>query len=501
MQKIIKISFYIFIFFSVSNNAQTNLPEPDELMDNSKFGYGVAINSSWAVVSANGQSEGGFINSGKAYIYNYTGGNWAFHSSLVPEEIYNFHLFGSSVALDGGTIVIGAPGDKDNGLFYGAIYVYEYFDGVWNQTAKLFPSDGIMMEQFGKSIDIANNRIVAGAPFGDGEINKSGAAYVFEKRGEVWIETAKLIPSNSKTNDMFGYDVAIRNDGTVVVGTPRSAGLNQGEGAIYVFRYNGSYSKPIKLFDEKGSLGDRFGFSVSIDKNRIAVGSYMSENNSIFPGAVSVFAENEGIWSLETKIFDDNDHNDYFGYDIVVKSNYLLIGTPSADIESAFNAGSASLYKFNGSIWEKDKRFQLQGINKNDYFASSVAMDTVNLLIGARLFGETDKGAAYIERINSPPGILPDKYSLSQNYPNPFNPFTTINYALPVASRVRLFVYDALGRRVEILVNEDKSAGYFETVWNAKYYSSGVYFLKIEAEPFDKTHSSFSSVKKMILLK
>jgi flagellar hook assembly protein FlgD len=83
---------------------------------------------------------------------------------------------------------------------------------------------------------------------------------------------------------------------------------------------------------------------------------------------------------------------------------------------------------------------------------------------------------------------------LLQNYPNPFNAQTTVKYILHKTRRVRIDVYDLLGRKVETLVNEEKQAGQHQAVWDASDRSSGVYFYRIEAGEFIET-------KKMILLK
>lgn len=89
---------------------------------------------------------------------------------------------------------------------------------------------------------------------------------------------------------------------------------------------------------------------------------------------------------------------------------------------------------------------------------------------------------------------LPESFSLSQNYPNPFNPTTMIEYQLPQRTFVSLKIYDILGREVATLVNEEKNAGVFTVTWNASYFSSGVYFLRMTA-------GQFSSVKKLLFTK
>jgi predicted lipoprotein with Yx(FWY)xxD motif len=90
--------------------------------------------------------------------------------------------------------------------------------------------------------------------------------------------------------------------------------------------------------------------------------------------------------------------------------------------------------------------------------------------------------------------IFPHEFSLSQNYPNPFNPSTVINYQLPTSSSVKISIFDALGREVNILVNESQNAANHNVEWNAGNFPSGVYFYRLEA-------GSFVSNKKMILVK
>jgi len=85
-------------------------------------------------------------------------------------------------------------------------------------------------------------------------------------------------------------------------------------------------------------------------------------------------------------------------------------------------------------------------------------------------------------------------FSLSQNFPNPFNPATVINFSLPVSGFVKLKVFNALGKEVETLVNENLSTGSYSVSFNASALSGGIYFYKLETEKFSET-------KKMILIK
>jgi minor extracellular serine protease Vpr len=76
---------------------------------------------------------------------------------------------------------------------------------------------------------------------------------------------------------------------------------------------------------------------------------------------------------------------------------------------------------------------------------------------------------------------VPLRWVLEQNYPNPFNPVTIIRYQVPVASSVRLAVYDLLGREVSLLVNEKKEPGTHQVTFDGSHLSTGVYFYRMEA--------------------
>jgi hypothetical protein len=95
---------------------------------------------------------------------------------------------------------------------------------------------------------------------------------------------------------------------------------------------------------------------------------------------------------------------------------------------------------------------------------------------------------------------LPATFALEQNYPNPFNPNTTIRYALPTTSRIRLRIFNVLGQVVADLVSAEQPAGWNQVVWNAKI-SSGIYFYRIEAVSIGDPSKRFAETKKMIMLK
>jgi hypothetical protein len=89
---------------------------------------------------------------------------------------------------------------------------------------------------------------------------------------------------------------------------------------------------------------------------------------------------------------------------------------------------------------------------------------------------------------------VPEKFVLSQNYPNPFNPETKISFSVPQKSVVEIKVFDALGREIAVLLNEEVLAGNYDVNFNASSYPSGIYFYRLST-------SSFTETKKMVLVK
>ena len=95
--------------------------------------------------------------------------------------------------------------------------------------------------------------------------------------------------------------------------------------------------------------------------------------------------------------------------------------------------------------------------------------------------------------------IVPSSYSLYQNYPNPFNPVTNIQFDIPSKdksqnSKVKLVVYDILGKEIATLVNEQLQPGTYEVTFDGSNLVSGVYFYKLNS-------GDFSETKKMLLIK
>lgn len=152
-----------------------------------------------------------------------------------------------------------------------------------------------------------------------------------------------------------------------------------------------------------------------------------------------------------------------------VRTNNLY-GSVSASITYCSNRPGVKIWIAGGSI-------QGQTTRPLDVFADTCLLNCTGPLTG-------------IQNNNN----IPINYFLKQNYPNPFNPVTSISYNLPLSGNVKITISDLLGREVDIPVNEFKSAGIHNVVFNAENLASGVYFYKLES-------GDFIDSKKMLLIK
>jgi hypothetical protein len=150
--------------------------------------------------------------------------------------------------------------------------------------------------------------------------------------------------------------------------------------------------------------------------------------------------------------------------------------------------------KFDFATYDGDVMNLTSDATKWRYITSNV--DNIHMYYAEPLDNETLTKLGFT---NLPTAIkdseeLPSEFMLAQNYPNPFNPTTNIKFSLPKSSHVKLNVYDALGKIVTTLVDEDKAAGIYEVEFNASKLSSGVYFYQILTP-------NYSATKKLLLMK
>ena len=181
--------------------------------DRNEFGRSVAFDGERVVVGDNNNPTTMESWSGSAYVFGRDGGNWTQEAALGSDAE---NLFGTAVTIAGDTVLVGAPYAEPNGQETGAVFVYERADGEWSRRTTLTPDESVAAGLFGQSVALDGTTAVVGAP-GDG----GGGAYVFEQTETGWTRRARLTATAAGSDDDFGWSVAYTG-GMAVVGAPKA---------------------------------------------------------------------------------------------------------------------------------------------------------------------------------------------------------------------------------------------------------------------------------------
>jgi hypothetical protein len=275
------------------------------------FGGAVAISGDTVVVGAScdpatitttSSGASTTCGSGAAYLFLKPSDGWS--SMAQTAEVAGLDSveddgFGSSVAIEGDTMVVGAPsapctqssGANCGTAGPGTAYVFQVSDTTVTQVAEMTSSNGAENDQFGASVAIDGGTVVVGAPYAtstyssttNGWVSGPGAAYVFVEPANGWdrmIETARLTAGDGEDYDQFGNSVALGGN-VLVVGANYSqfdySDFTVGPGAVYIFESpSGSWSDTklaAELAASDGEEHDGFGNSVAISGYAVVAGA------------------------------------------------------------------------------------------------------------------------------------------------------------------------------------------------------------------------------------
>lgn len=239
------------------------------------FGHQVEIENNTAVISEHLDDAGGNLDQGRVNIYTRTGGSFVLQQRLTSDSP-SVRLFGMNLDLDRETIVVGAVGGNTGG----AAYVFVRNGTTWTQQQKLLASDSESGNSFGFSVAVSGDTIVIGDYFDDIAGNSDqGSAYVFTRSGNVWTQRQKFTAGGGRAGEHFGYDVGVSGDTIVISASYERVGVNDYQGAAYVYVYNGAnWTERQKLVAADGIDDSLFGISVLISGNRIIIGALNSAN-------------------------------------------------------------------------------------------------------------------------------------------------------------------------------------------------------------------------------
>ena len=389
-----------------------------------EFGYSVALSGDTLAVGApfedsnstgiNGdQSDTTATNAGAVYVFVRSGITWSFKDYIKASntDIDGGDNFGSSVALSGDTLAVGAPFedsnfkgiDADHGIGQdnnlagdsGAVYVFTRdSSGAWTQQAYVKGSNNSKNDQFGSSVSLDKDTLVVGAP-------TNGEVYMFNRSDTTWTQQGYFNASGMG----FGSSVSVSGD-TAAVGAPfesSAATVINGDpsdttapsaGAVYTFVRNGvTWSQEAYIKPFNTNMGDNFGWSVALSGDTLAVGAPLedsnatgvnsggeADNSAANSGAVYVFTRDNSGWQQQAYIKASNSlAGDKFGWSVALDNENLAVGAQTANSTS----GAAYVFIGSGSSWTEEIYLTAFNADFLDGFGYSVTLDGGTLAVGA----------------------------------------------------------------------------------------------------------------------
>lgn len=378
------------------------------------FGNTVDVSGDVAIISADLDSVYG-SSSGSAYVYRQSAdGLWHHEYKLVPSDGRAGQAFGVDAAISGNRAIVGAFFDDDRGRSAGAAYIFQESGlGRWDQVAKLIGNDTETIDHFGESVAISGGTAIIGADLEDARGNDSGSAYIFQDDGAGnWHQTAKLTASDGRSGDNFGVDVAIDGNTAVVGASEDDEGTND-TGAAFVFREdaNGAWRQIAKLTASDAGNSDWFGWQVDISGRDIIVGANGGYSGDDYPGAAYIFREDEsGGWNEIAKLTaSDAEEGDRFST-VSISGDWAVVGA-YRDSAPASSSGSAYVFHDDGTRWSQVAKITASDGGVDDWFGYSVANTGSTVFVGAeRNSGRgIGAGAAYVFRQGP---VVPEPASL-----------------------------------------------------------------------------------------
>jgi hypothetical protein len=437
-----------------------------------EYGTSVAILDTYAVVGTSREN----IASGAAYVYHKdAAGDWSFQQSFTAPDPNMGAEYGGGAKLTDNLMVIAAGRANVSGLDRtGALYVYQLNGSTWEYDTKLIASDFSAEAKMGMnptSLDMQGNTIVAGAP---GENLWTGSVYVFEKSGGTWNEVQKIMSPNPQQNDIFGIGVAIAGD-YMVVGASEE---DNTKGAAHIYKKNSSgvWEHVQRIIASDAMAQGYFGTSVSISNTSIAVGAYGHAGGE---GATYIFEDDgTGNWTETQKITASSPSSEAnFGWNCLIQNNHLVVSAPHP---YGSEKGEVYVYEKTGGLFAEIQKVESNDLAPEDFYGWNIEMDSNQLIVGAPWEDEDAAGGDTVDRAGSAyifqnpllsVGDFQDNASVSV-YPNPTSKFITISSSSVIT---KLTLVNQLGA----VLLENNAINTNTQSLDLSQYADGIYFLSI----------------------
>jgi hypothetical protein len=356
------------------------------------FGISLALSGNTALIGASGHTVNSKYAQGAAYVFVFDGTSWVQQQELLASDGAASDAFGVSVALSGGTAVVGAQNKTvDASSGQGAVYVFTLTGSTWTQQQELTASDGAANSSFGDSVAISGDTILVGSyhkTFGTNTFQ--GAAYVFAQSGDVWSQQQELTATDGAAGDDFGYSVALSGATALVGAYSKTVDSHANQGAAYVFVSNaGTWTQQQELTTSEGAAGDDFGCAMALSGTTALVGAYgKAFGANTFQGAAYVFTSSGDTWTqLQQLTATDGAQYDEFGNSVALSGTLALVG---ADNKAAAGAmfgqggeGAAYAFQFSGGKWTQQQQFSSGDSGLIDELGYAVAISGTTAFVGA----------------------------------------------------------------------------------------------------------------------
>jgi hypothetical protein len=376
--------------FTTAGKLIKTISSPNSILGG-EFGSSVAIHDSTVVVGAPGETQGGQAGDGNVYTFvASTGVNT--HALADPNlQLGGSGFFGTSVAIYGTTIVVGAPGDFVNSKG-GIAYTFSASTGA---LLKTLPNEGTG-GQFGTSVAIYGATAVVGAPFETvSSTSSAGKAYTFSATTGGFLKT--LTSANPQDPGEFGTSLAI-SSGTIVAGAPaeRAYGYNAAGNAYTLSSSTGKIVKTLTspntmLHSPNATPGGLFGTSVATTTSTIVVGA-PDEAASGKGDAGNVYTFTALGALGKTLISPSPQAGGFLGTSVAIYGTTIVVGAPGE------NAGAGNVYVFSATTGAKLAAIPDPNGQAGDGFGTTVAIYGTTVVVGApteQVSSDTQAGAAY----------------------------------------------------------------------------------------------------------
>lgn len=269
---------------------------------------------------------------------------WSHKAKFTSENPQTHGAFGTAIALADTTAVVGATGDRENGILAGAAFVIERTSTGWVETAKLVAPDGKADDYFGYNVAVRGDVVAVSAITKDVcPTCRNGSVYLYERSGTDWVYVQKLIASDATNDELFGFATALCGD-ELFVSAPYKSATSPDDGTIYTFvRTQDGWTETgtVPLAPQWTTfLGD----SLAVDGDWLAAGA---PGYGPQWGAVEMYERSPTGWVHRQTVFSPTGTTpwEYFGDAVALSGDRMLVGAPLHNGNGVFDSGAAFAFR------------------------------------------------------------------------------------------------------------------------------------------------------------